>query len=182
MRYVSLDIETTGLDPHRDMILAFALVVEDTEADPLPPVEELPHLYVVVKHKRLEGHPAALHMNEDLIAAIASEDPPLGAKLLEDGNAAKALVQFLSDHFGEKRAVVAGKNVQAFDLQFFPRPIRDLFHHRAVDVGSVLVDWKADAPLGLAKLKRKYEIPGGVVHEALADAQDVVRLLRCTYG
>ena len=49
MRYISIDIETTGLDAETNQILSIGAVVEDTNN--LVPFDELPKFHAVIKRK-----------------------------------------------------------------------------------------------------------------------------------
>lgn len=70
MKYVSIDIETTGLDTQNDEILSIGAVIEDT--DKLLPIEQLPKLHMVIAHERIKaGSMFALNMNKKLIEWIA---------------------------------------------------------------------------------------------------------------
>lgn len=68
MKYISLDIETTGLDPETCQILSIGAVIEDT-LNPLP-FEELPKFHAVIKRESVYGSLFALNMNRDLIETI----------------------------------------------------------------------------------------------------------------
>lgn len=70
MKYVSIDIETTGLDRENDQIVSIGLAIEDTNN--IVPVDKLPQLYIIVLHDRLAGSPHALTMNYGVIMAISS--------------------------------------------------------------------------------------------------------------
>ena len=70
MIYVSIDIETTGLDNDNSQTLSIGLVVEDTNN--LKPFDELPKLEVAIIRERLDGEIFALNMNRDLISDILS--------------------------------------------------------------------------------------------------------------
>ena len=58
MKYVSIDIETTGLDPETCQILQVGAVIEDTQN--LLPLEELPKFNCIVEHPAYTGSPYAL--------------------------------------------------------------------------------------------------------------------------
>jgi DNA polymerase III epsilon subunit-like protein len=68
MKYVSIDIETTGLDREKCEILSIGAVIEDT-SNPLP-IDELPKYHVAIKRNGFYGEPTALTMNAGLIGAI----------------------------------------------------------------------------------------------------------------
>jgi DNA polymerase III epsilon subunit-like protein len=68
MKYISLDIETTGLDPETCQILSIGAVIEDT-LNPIP-FEDLPKFHGVIKRENVSGSLFALNMNRDLIETI----------------------------------------------------------------------------------------------------------------
>ena len=68
MKYVSIDIETTGLDPETCQIIQIGAVIEDTE-NPVP-VENLPSFKCLVEHPQYTGSPFALVMNRDILAQL----------------------------------------------------------------------------------------------------------------
>ena len=68
MRYISIDIETTGLDPETCQILSIGAVIEDT-LNQLP-FEDLPKFHGVIKRENVSGSLFALNMNRDLIETI----------------------------------------------------------------------------------------------------------------
>lgn len=68
MKYISIDIETTGLDPETCQILSIGAVIEDT-LNPIP-FEDLPKFHGVIKRENVSGSLFALNMNRDLIETI----------------------------------------------------------------------------------------------------------------
>jgi len=68
MKYVSIDIETTGLDRERFQILSIGAIIEDTEKK--LPFNEIPKFHAAIKHKEILGSLYALNMNSKLISAI----------------------------------------------------------------------------------------------------------------
>jgi len=69
MRYTSIDIETTGLDPERNEILSIGIIIEDTEKKLT--YNEVPKLHLAINHKEITGSLFAINMNRDLIDSIA---------------------------------------------------------------------------------------------------------------
>lgn len=65
MKYISIDIETTGLSPTNDQILTVGAIIEDSENK--RPFEELPKFHVALLHGRITGSPYALNMNKHII-------------------------------------------------------------------------------------------------------------------
>jgi len=68
MKYVSIDIETTGIDNENTQTLSIGLVVEDTVD--VKPLKELPQLEIAIVRERIEGEIFAINMNRQLIADI----------------------------------------------------------------------------------------------------------------
>ena len=68
MKYVSIDIETTGLDPETCQIIQIGAVIEDTLIE--KPVDELPRFQCLVEHSQISGSPFALRMNAEILAKL----------------------------------------------------------------------------------------------------------------
>lgn len=108
MKYISIDIETTGLDAEFNQILSIGAVIEDT-LNPIP-FEELPKFHAVIKRESVYGSIFALNLNRDLIQAIKdySEarteelkqevEESFGAKFYHEDEVVEALFQFCYDN------------------------------------------------------------------------------------
>ena len=68
MKYISIDIETTGLDPLKDQVLSFGAILEDT-TNPLP-FDKIPKFHAAIKRDRIEGGLYAINMNKKLLETI----------------------------------------------------------------------------------------------------------------
>lgn len=71
MKYVSIDVETTGLDREKCQILSIGAVIEDTEN--IKPIKDLPRFHAAIKLKDRQGfygEPVAIQMNSDLIGNL----------------------------------------------------------------------------------------------------------------
>lgn len=190
MKYLSLDLETTGLDPQKDQILMVGAVVEDTEhAEVL--VEKLPTFGCYVKHDRYEGDAFAIGMNGWIFDIISgrvknkNEYPIYNGSCDQFDNDAWAhnLNLFLNKYFPSvnnkwPKIVLTGKNVAKFDYHFLPESLQSRFHHRMIDPGSCFIDWSKDLPPSLDNLKKDLSIEGEITHDAIEDARDVIRVLR----
>ena len=177
MKYVSIDIETTGLDPDCDLVLELAAVVDDL-MDPTVPVDELPALGVVVRHERIHGDPRALAMNARLLEIIAHEGGTSEDEVMP------LLAKFLGLN-GVAKVWAAGKNFGAFDLQFLARmPGHELvkFGHRHLDPALSFVRDDDVEPPSLSTCLERAGLPSVVSHRAVDDARDVVRLVRHVRG
>lgn len=69
MLYVSLDIETSGLDHKKNKILSIGAIIEDTENK--LPFDECPKFNVAVLQNEFIGSPRAITINKELISLIA---------------------------------------------------------------------------------------------------------------
>jgi oligoribonuclease len=65
MKYLSIDIETSGLDPALNQILSVAAIFEDTEKK--LPWAEVPKFHVGIVRHQIAGSPRAINMNAKLI-------------------------------------------------------------------------------------------------------------------
>ena len=173
--YVSIDIETTGLDPVTCQVLSIGAVIDDWET----PVDELPTFECYVDHPVITGSAYALSMHPKILCAIATKDTDV--EILEPDCIAGVFEEWLGRH--EKRLTVAGKNFGSFDRQFLGRlPYwQDLIRtkHRYIDPGSLYyrpdVD---DGPPDTKTCMGRAGIAGEVAHTALEDALIVVKLIR----
>lgn len=68
MKYVSIDIETTGLDPVNDQVLSIGAIIEDTD-NPLS-FEDSPKFHGVIKRNRIEGGLYAINLNRELLETL----------------------------------------------------------------------------------------------------------------
>jgi hypothetical protein len=97
MIYVSIDIETSGLDSEKHKVLSIGAIIEDTEKK--LPYEECPKFNAIVLQNEITGSPRALTMNKEIIAMIG--------EYLEGTNETRHLMNTHSDYsFYEKDDVV----------------------------------------------------------------------------
>ncbi|MBG8553161.1 exonuclease domain-containing protein [Hymenobacter guriensis] len=189
MRYLSLDLETSGSNPQRHQILELAAVVEDTRQ--LRPLAELPAFRRVVRHPEYTGTAGALALNARLLAELARKEP--NPELCTPEELLPQLREFLLAH-GFKTdkhdcvaVTMAGKNIAVFDLRF----LRELPGYGTLvraepamlDPAAFYLNWHKDTRLPTmqtCKARAGFE-DDTVAHEALADALDVVQLLRPFY-
>jgi DNA polymerase III epsilon subunit-like protein len=144
MKFLCIDIETTGLDPETDNILSIGMVAVDTSID--RPIRECPSSEIRLLHKRLNGTPYAFNMNSQLIAEITLNAKGEHIEYVQPENAADYVANFckvhrLSQYAGPTELVVAGKNVTTFDLAFLKKlpGWTDLIsvHRRVLDPGAM---------------------------------------------
>lgn len=171
MKYVSLDLETTGLDPRTCQVIEIGMVHEDTEHP--APLEDLPRHRGLVHNQTLTGEMFALRMNMRLLEEAEEEGHSPEAAWEE------VRIWLLGQGYDpNNKANLVGKNVGIFDYQLLPPFIQEFFRHRCIDPGSVFLDWEQEKVPSLQQLLG--DTP--VAHTAVEDAMDVIRILRRSYG
>ena len=191
--YVSIDIETTGLDPSFCQVIEIGAVIDDWDA----PVEELKRFHAYVYHDRIVGQPYALQMNAAILLKIANAEKAVrgvqpgdvadvtldGDRFLRPKAVGRRFSQFL-----EKNGIVPGKAVLAAGKNFagFDRPFLDLlpdfnvrFHHRVIDPAMLFwVPGVDDEPPATKTCMERAGIAGEVAHTAVEDAIGVIKMVR----
>lgn len=176
MKYLSIDTETTGLDPGRCKLLQLAIVLEDTD-HPEVPVAELPYFNRYVNtatfgESTWEPYARDMHQKSGLLMMCYASKSSLLSVIVE---AAEWITALGYTPERDNRAWVAGKNFGGFDSRFLAPAVLELLHHRVIDPGSVFMDWTT-GPKSLDELKG-----AKVSHDALGDARDVITVLRRSY-
>lgn len=207
MIYVSVDIETSGLDTENNQVLSIGAVIEDTTKK--LPFEEIPKFHAIVLQRQITGSPFALNMNKGIIQLMSEYldgDDEIRNNIIrdkiavyEENDMASVFYEFLRPHFGtEKHPVdprqvkkpllinVAGKNFGTFDniflkkLPWWQKLIQA--KQRIIDPAILFCDWNNDESLpSLTICKDRAGVKGQVTHDALEDAWDVVKVLRNFY-
>lgn len=197
MKYVSIDIETTGLNPEKCQVLQIGAVIEDTEK--LLQFEELPKFNCIVEHDDYLGQPTALKMNSWIFEILSG----LEGKTKEDrlayrkehniipvGLVARSFEMWLvnngliAEFMNEPvKITVAGKNFASFDLQFLKKlpnwGSSVQVRQRIIDPAVLLMDWSLDDTLpNLNTCLGRLGLHGEVTHNAVSDAWDVIRVIR----
>ena len=177
MRYASIDIETTGIDPSRHQILEIGCVVE--AADWSTPIKELPTFRALVNPGEIRGEARALKMNADLITELVAG----GDRCLDIHQAVVSLSDFLRSVFGADATItIAGKNFGSFDFQFLRAVAgwsRVHHKHRFIDVGTLWWNPLKDTHLpSLPECVRRARIPERAAHKAVDDCLTVIELVR----
>lgn len=68
MKYIAIDLETTGLDPENCQVLSIGAVIEDT--NDIKPLADLPTFHGVIKRRNISGETYAINLNRDLIQTM----------------------------------------------------------------------------------------------------------------
>lgn len=188
MRYVSIDIETTGLNEDTCDIVEFAAVLDDLSE--LKEIDVLPVFHTYFVKDMYVGEPFALSMHPEIFRRIAERDTKK-YNFMSPMKLGFAFRKFLvANGYEEKHDEVvitaAGKNFAAFDLQFLKRKTDMLRHvnirHRIIDPALLYIKSGDDAPPGTEECKRRAHLDTVVAHTAEADAKDVIKLIRHKFG
>lgn len=199
MKYVSLDIETTGLKHDSLNVLSVALVIEDSENE--LPLEELPALKIIFLHDPVKYEDTAVAMNAKLFAArallkghlkpdkivgLVGEDVAKGAldlfasyKKAENWAIAERLIKdFLNDNSIDDTPHMAGKNVGSFDWNFLPATVQQLFSGEFLDPGNMYKRPGDRSRPSMATCSERAGISTYVAHDAYKDCLQVIELIR----
>jgi len=201
MKFLSLDIETTGLDRDLDQVIEFGAIIEDTNNQ--LSFEEIPKFHAIIKHKRYSGSAFAINMNQRIFKILAdrvlirNEEEKNQYDLKHNICSVHELARdFYNWVYHELKtgvgynesivATVAGKNYNGFDGQFLSRipEWNDLFRfkHRVLDPATLYWNPALDTELpSLDECLKRAGIDEFVSHNAVEDAWQVIRVLREMY-
>jgi oligoribonuclease len=184
VKYLSMDIETTGLRRERDQILEVAAVLADTRSR--EPLEKLPAFRARLYYDEVVGQPFALHLNAKII--LDMDRRPNHLNFVHPDNLASRLAQFVDDQKGwdaKGKVTLAGKNAGTFDLPFLQRLEHwDRWmkvHHRVIDPAMYYWHPESDEMLpttGECIARAGISWEESRLHSAYDDALLVVELVR----
>mmetsp|Transcript_19975 Transcript_19975/g.33548 ORF Transcript_19975/g.33548 Transcript_19975/m.33548 type:complete len:229 (+) Transcript_19975:152-838(+) len=165
---VWIDLEMTGLDLEKDVILQIAVIITDGN---LENVIEGPEL--VIHHSdevlsNMNDWCIDHHGSSGLTAAI--RESKLSMKEAET-----QVLQFVKQHVKQSAGVVAGNSVYV-DVGFLKKDMRELadyFHYRILDVSTVKELARRWFPADYVKAPKKQ-----MLHTAMADIRESLEELR----
>jgi oligoribonuclease len=166
---VWMDLEMTGLDPAKDVIVEIATIVTDDE---LEIVAEGPDLVVHQPDDALavmDPVVVEMHTSSGLLEAIKAS-----TTTLEDAGA--ATLGFIKEHVPEPRSVPLCGNSIGTDRRFLAihlPEIEEHLHYRSVDVSTIKELTRRWYPGALDATPRK-----GAAHRALDDIRESIEELR----
>jgi len=199
MKYVSIDIETTGLDENQHQILEFAAIIEDTQLN--LSYEDIPKFRRVIINPddKYVFSSYACSLNTRLVKIISrivenNSFDKINLPNMDDGycypdNLIVSFADFLTSNDDkwarsfQKEIIPVGKNFKGFDQKFITR-LKHFnefikFEYRTLDPASLFVNWDEDASVpSTSTCKKRAGLGNSVSHEALADAWDVIQLFR----
>ncbi|HEU4619859.1 MAG TPA: oligoribonuclease [Gammaproteobacteria bacterium] len=164
---VWIDLEMTGLDPDRDLILEIASVVTDKD------------LIVLA-----EGPVCAIHQSDDVLNAMDEWNTRqhnssglvdrVRASGVTEAEAEQKTLEFLRRFVDQGASPICGNSI-CQDRRFLVRHMPELasfFHYRNLDVSSLKILAQLWAPEVAARFEKQ------PTHLALADIHDSIRELR----
>ena len=158
-----MDLEMTGLDPDKDVIVEIATLLTD---DDLSVLAEGPDLVIATNHVKLDAMSDVvrdMHTRSGLLAAI-------GASALSLEEAGRTTLGFLEAHIPERGTVPLCGNSIGMDRRFLAAQLPEIehfFHYRSIDVSTVKELARRWMPETLAAAPRKR---GG--HRAMDDVKE----------
>jgi oligoribonuclease len=164
-----MDLEMTGLDPARCVIVEIATIVTD---DQLEIVAEGPDLVVHQPPEALTGMEQVvvdMHTSSGLLTAIAESTISLEA-------AGAATLAFIKEHVPDARTVPLCGNSIGTDRRFLALhlpEIEEYLHYRSVDVSTIKELTRRWYPGALEGVPRK-----ATAHRALDDIRESIDELR----
>jgi DNA polymerase III epsilon subunit-like protein len=204
MEYISIDIETTGLDEHSHQILEFGAIIEDTH-NPLS-FEESKKFHAIIRseYDDYTGSAFALQLNQRIFKILAKRGSIKDFdeltkyddvnNIVKEDDFVEAFYNWCCFNLQNKPAtmqdkvnfIAAGKNFAKFDLQFLKQKYdwnqKFNVHHRIIDPASMF--WRPMEDKALPSLDTCMEragIDAVVGHDAIGDAWQVIQVLRTKY-
>jgi DNA polymerase III epsilon subunit-like protein len=178
MNLVSIDLETSGLDPETCQIWEFGAILNGPWD-----LDLCPRFHCYVTHDVYRGEPFAMQMHSKILQRIAARTDTY--RYLRHDHLIREFLRWLRK-YNHRDFNVCGKNFAGFDLPFLKK-LKDWNEvpiHRggraAIDPGNLYWDPKVDGfalPDTLTCMGRA-GIDGKVAHTALQDAEVVLDLVR----
>jgi len=211
MKYVAIDIETTGVDPEVHQILEVGAILEDTNN--ILNYEDIPKFSCIIDRTELFGNVFALDMNKRIIEILKNYSvfPKEGYiapgtehyimkqkyNIIKEKELAFKFTQWLGPHIqAEEDSMgfytcppfnVAGKNFASFDARFLNKVpewravVR--YERRIIDPSTSYTNWMTDVRLpSLDECLVRAGVDKVVSHTAVEDCWDLIQVLRKKYN
>jgi oligoribonuclease len=162
-----IDLEMTGLFPHRDRIIEIAVVITDGQLNVLA---ESPVLVVHQSDEVLNGMDAwntSTHRKSGLTDKVR-------ASTLDEAEVEGRMIEFIKQYVAPKKSPMCGNSIcqdRRFLANYMPK-LEDYFHYRNLDVSTLkelAKRWKPQIYDGFKKANK---------HEALADIYESIDELK----
>lgn len=203
MIYCSIDIETTGLDPNENQMIEFGAIIEDSNNPKSYEDSKKYRRIILAEDSKYLFSSYAAKINATLIQLISdiengkpvnfinnanlTETAFYGSNLVSDFKLWLMANGFNENSKGTIQIVAAGKNFASFDSRFIkllnPESYGLKINYKAIDPATSFIDWESDLePPSTDLCLKRAGIIAETKHEALADAWNVIQLLRTQYG
>ena len=165
---VWMDLEMTGLDPDRDVIIEIATIITDHQ---LNIIAEGPDLVIHRDHSLFETMD---NWNQEHHSKSGLWDKVLASKVSER-DAEEETLAFIKKHVGQRESPLCGNTIWQ-DRRFLVRYMKNLeawLHYRLVDVSTIKElagRWYPNTMAGFAKKKN--------AHRALDDCRESIEEMR----
>ncbi len=165
---VWIDLEMTGLDPQKHVILEAAVIITDLQ---LSIIAQGPHMAINQPEsalKLMDEWCVTSHTQSGLLAQVKKTDTTIAI-------AEQQLLSFLREHCEEKKCILAGNSVwmdKMFLLRYMPR-LAAFLHYRILDVSSIKVVANAWYPHDTSCMFKKKNS-----HRALDDITESIEELK----
>jgi oligoribonuclease len=160
-----MDLEMTGLDPRRHVIVEIATVMTDDELRPIGEGLDVVVHATIEELAEMDDYVLTMHTRSGLLGAIESS-----AVSLADAGA--QTLAFLQSHIAEPRSVPLCGNSIGTDRRFLAAQlpeVENFLHYRSIDVSSIKElcrRWYPDVFAGAP--------PKGERHRALDDIHESI--------
>jgi DNA polymerase III alpha subunit (gram-positive type) len=176
MKFISLDIETLGLNVDAPIIEVGAVCAESIRQTILSTF----HTYVF--HPTYDNcEPYAMSMHPTILKRIANREEPYTYCAIR--NLTKHFRNWACEFFPNQEPITfAGKNVASFDLPMLEKQAKFNqlhYHHRTLDPGSMFWNPLDTRVPGLQQIIERERLEAEVTHTALDDAHAVVQAIFC---
>lgn len=183
MLILSIDIETTSIDPEKGQLLSLGAVAYNSLT-----LQEVGTFHGCVNYGEFYGEPVALSMNSSLLMHIARNGADVFPDLM---TLFKSFGNFLEGiEWGEhpdNKITLCGKNFLMFDEKWLDNKCQEVygmnfrksfseanFGRRYLDVGPMFAKMSDSEIPNLSECMLRAGIDGTVTHNALQDARDVL--------
>lgn len=191
-KFLSIDIETTGLDKQTCQLLEFGAVIDDLD-NLKKPLNELPKFHCYILRDFYVGEPYALAMHAEIFTRIAHKKEPW--LYYTEGEFVSHFYHFLAQNgVDPSRIKASGKNFASFDEHFLSKIFREnsavyfvdntvgthklKFNHRVLDPAMLYWDRADDWLPSSQTCMDRAGLKDKVAHTAVEDAMMVLKLIR----
>ncbi len=168
VKLVWMDLEMTGLDPDRDVIIEMATLITDTD---LSVVAEGPEIVINQPESMFQSMDA---WNQEHHTKSGLWDKVLKSTVSQQ-QAETMTVDFIKKHVGPRESPLCGNSIWQ-DRRFIAKHMKQLdayLHYRLIDVSTVKILGKIWQPAALASLIEKRSS-----HRALDDIKESIEELK----